>query len=203
MTARTYLFSAALIALSSGCDKESDGTTLSGQVVERGSGRPVSNATVQLHSTPNTGAGAYQPTGDPHPCDAQGRFTFALPDAPGGNLILMASSQLGHYTAYGEAPQVRAGKANNNIRVPVYAPAWLQFKLVDEPPRNRVWITIGGSNTLSAELPYPNDTTFVRPITATENYRVTWDINDGGIRRRVTQDVNVPALDTLTVNIRF
>lgn len=199
---RIYLLLLAAWGLLAACGKD-DTTTVAGQVVERGSGRPVPVARVQLQATPNTGSGAYRPAGDWLDCDAQGRFAFALPETPAGHLILMAAGPLGHYTAYGEAPEVRPGKANKDLRIPTCAPAWLRFQLQDEPPRSRVYIDIGGSNTLAATLPYPRDTAFVRPIADGTNYRVTWDINEGGVRRRYTQDVNVPALDTLPVIIRF
>ncbi|MBC6697741.1 peptidase associated/transthyretin-like domain-containing protein [Hymenobacter puniceus] len=91
MNARPLLLAIGLLALSTSCDKEPDTTTIEGQVVDRINGQPVPNATVQLHVTPNTGAGAYRAVGAPHACDAQGRFSFAA-EAPGGHVILMAHS---------------------------------------------------------------------------------------------------------------
>lgn len=205
-----YLYSwpalLAALALLAGCQKDAGQTTISGQVVERTTGQPVAGTRVQLQALPSAGAyGGFQPVGEPQPTDALGRFSFAA-QPPGGMLIVMASSPLGYYSIYGEVPEIRPGRRNDNLRLPVQAPAWLRFRFIDELPKSRVWIFVGGysSSANNVRLTFPRDTVVLRPVEAWSKSRVTWEILDmQAVKRQYSQDINIPALDTLTVDIRF
>ncbi|GAA4391585.1 hypothetical protein [Hymenobacter koreensis] len=206
MTPPPYYLVVAWLALA-GCRKNDGPTLLEGQVVDRATGRPVAGAWAQLQAQPGSGGvGGYQPAGDRQACDAQGRFSFAA-EPPGGHLIVMAGSAQGHFSSYGEVPAVRAGRRNRDLRVPVQAPAWLRVRLTDEPPASRVWLFVGGFGLSSANhisIALPRDTTVLRPIVAGQDRRIVWHITDiQAVKREYSREVNVPALDTLTLDIRF
>ena len=123
----------------SGCEKESGPTKVSGQVVEFYTGKPVPYGQVQLvASNPNgrinlTGSGGPNAQGDPHVADAQGRFAFTF--AAKRNVNYGLNARLAPYHYGNTEVTIDGGRANNGLRVPVRAFAWVRYVVVNELPK--------------------------------------------------------------------
>jgi hypothetical protein len=214
-TVRTFCWGlgcALLGIVASGCDKESGPTKVSGQVVERYTGKPVPYGQVQLMaSNPNgriniMGGGGPNATGDPHVADAQGRFTFTFEAKRNINYGLRGGLDP-YYYGYTEV-SVDGGRANNGVRVPVYAFAWVRYVVVNELPKppnsvHTLYITGHGSG-LGISLYQPRDTVFIERVTGGTNTSTTWMVTDRqGKSTRYNKNTLVPPLDTLDVRIPF
>jgi hypothetical protein len=111
---------------------------------------------------------------------------------------------LGYFTDWGLAPKLTAGRKNTDLLIPVYAPAWVRFQLVDVPPKNRVSIFLSGYEGNGDRIYYPRDTAVIRPSLAGFSGKFVWVIRDEqGVDKQYSQDVNMIALDTLTVRVPF
>ena len=191
----------ALLLLGS-CAKDSGSTLVEGQVVDSQSGQPVGDVTVQVERAGQ--GGGFTATGPSYPTDAQGRFSFRFEAQAQPTYIVRASSPLGYFTDWIKAPELKAGRKNQNLRVPVLAPAWVRLQLVDEPPKSRVTIAITGYEGSGTQLNFPRDTTFIRPVFAGLTKEIYWLIRDeNGKPTEASQKINPSALDTVTVRIPF
>ncbi|WP_187311454.1 hypothetical protein [Hymenobacter sp. BT188] len=115
----------------------------------------------------------------------------------------MATAPLGYVTDWGLAPSLTAGRKNEDLVIPMYAPAWVRLVLVDEPPKSRVTLNVQGYNGQD-KWPYPaRDTVLIRPILADLTNSVTWLIYEPGQDRKVTYPFQVASLDTVTIRIPF
>ena len=197
----------------SGCDKESGPTKVSGQVVERYTGKPVPHGQVQLMaSNPNgrpiniMGGGGPNATGDPHVADAQGRFTFTFEAKRKSNYGLRGGLDP-YYYGYTEV-SIDGGRANNELRVLVYAVAWVRYVVVNELPKpsktvHTLYIT-GHESGLGISLYQPRDTVIIKRVTGGTTTSTTWVVTDWqGQRTRYDKNTLVPPLDTLDVRIPF
>ncbi len=201
---RCLVLSGLVLLASCNPDNPTTGTTqVSGQVVERQSWRPVGNGTVQVQL--RSSAGGYRPVGDPQACDAQGRFSFAFDATSKFGYLLLAQAPPGYSTDWAEAPELTAGRKNNNIVVPMFAPAWVRLVLVDEPPKRTVSsIFISGYPGSGDRLDYPRDTTLIRRVSADFAREIIWGISDErGNVTRYEQAIKPGPLDTVTVRIPF
>ncbi|AWM31487.1 hypothetical protein [Hymenobacter nivis] len=207
---RTYCQLLALAALG-GCalgpDKSQGPTTAAGQVVEMSTSKPLPNAQVQVWvfrgGSVGGSGGGFAALGAPHPADAQGRFAFGFDAEEGGSYRLRAFRDPGYLTNWGYDVGVSNGQENNDLRVPVQAPAWLRFVIVDEIPKNRIWLNVGGYGQ-GFTLPYPRDMVIIRPMASDIASKVIWTITDEkGKDTQYSKDILVPPLDTLTVRIPF
>ncbi|AMJ66390.1 hypothetical protein [Hymenobacter sp. PAMC 26628] len=201
-----------LAALLGGCalgpDKSQGPTTAAGQVVEMGTNKPLPNAQVQVWAFRGGGVGGsgggFAALGAPHLADAQGRFAFGFDAEEGGSYRLRAFRDPGYLTNWGYDVGVSNGQENNDLRVPVQAPAWVRIQLVDEPPKNRISIYISGYEGNGERISHPRDTALIRPCIAGLTKSINWFItNDKGLETSAHQDVDLKALDTLTVRIPF
>ena len=190
-----------LLALLGSCAKDSGSTLVEGQVVDSQSGQPVGNVTVQVERAGQ--GGGFTTTGPSYPTDAQGRFSFRFEAQAQPTYIVRASSPLGYFTDWIKAPELKAGRKNQNLRVPVLAPAWVRLQLVDEPPRSRVTMVITGYSGSGETLYYPRDTVLIRPILANFKLAITGFITDQGQDKKITQTIEAASLDTVTVRIPF
>ncbi|MBT2559495.1 hypothetical protein J7E24_17040, partial [Hymenobacter sp. ISL-91] len=73
---------------------------------------------------------------------------------------------MGYFTDWSWAPDLKPGRKNEQVRVPVLAPAWVRIQLVDELPKSRIQLSITGYSGSGEQLRYPRDTTFIRTISA-------------------------------------
>ncbi|WP_151087115.1 carboxypeptidase-like regulatory domain-containing protein [Hymenobacter baengnokdamensis] len=193
-----------LCLLLAGChstDPTTGTTTVSGQVVENQTNKPVPNATVQVYHL--SSGGGYVPVGTPFPADKQGHFAFDFNADSKFGYLLMASAPPGYITDWGRAPSLTAGRTNNNITIPTYAPAWVKLQLVDEPPKSRISIYLSGYEGNGDRLYYPRDTTLIRPKLASLPGEIVWAITENGMDRQSSQVINPGPLDTVTVRIPF
>lgn len=198
------IFALIAFALLAGCQKDpTTGTTeVSGQIVESLSKQPVGGGTVQVYHS-STGGG-YVPVGSPYPADAQGRFSFHFEADSKTGYVLLAQAPPGYFTPFYAAPDLTAGRQNQNLVVPMLAPAWVKLQLVDVPPKSRVYIHASGYEGPGDQLYYPRDTTLVRPVLAGFSGKIIWVItNEQGIDTQYSQAVQVGALDTVKVYIPF
>ena len=140
---RPILF--ALLALALGACQGYEGpTTASGIVVDRHTGQPVPNATVQVTGI-NSGLGAGgTSSGNTFPADAQGRFSLSFEASRDRNYTLLAYTASGYASGYGDAPLLNAGRKNDNLLVKTAAPAWVKINCVDDPPFNKVGLNTWG-----------------------------------------------------------
>jgi hypothetical protein len=197
----------------SGCEKESGPTKVSGQVVEFYTGKPVPYGQVQLGaSNPNgqiniiAGSGGPNAKGDPHLADAQGRFTFTFEAKRNINYSLLA--RLDPYYYGNIQVPIDGGRANNDVRVPVSAFAWVRYVIVNELPKppnsvHTLYITGHGSG-LGISIYQPRDTVIIERVTGGTDTRTTWNITDRqGKSTRYDKNTLVPPLDTLDVRIPF
>ncbi|MCB2378520.1 carboxypeptidase-like regulatory domain-containing protein [Hymenobacter sp. BT635] len=179
---------------------------VSGRVVDRHTGQALGGATVQAYAQRGSGlgAGGYAAVAEPHTADAEGNFSFAFLPDPAASYLLLATAPPGYYTIWGEAPTVRRRQPAANLRLPVQAPAYLRIRLLDEPPRSRVWLTVSGYAGPADEFAAPASQTYVRRIDAREPRYIAWSVRDTtGRRTDGAQQVRVTALDTLSITIRF
>ena len=177
-------------------------TAVAGQVVESQSQKPVGQGTVQVYLAGY--GGGYSPTGAPHPCDANGRFAFEFEGQSKESYILLAQAPPGYFTDWAAAPYLTPGRKNQNLVVPVLAPAWVRLVLVDEPPKSRISIYLSGYDGNGDRINNLRDTTLVRPCTVGLTKQIYWAItNEKGEDARYRQDVKFAPLDTVTVRIAF
>ncbi|MBT2559493.1 hypothetical protein J7E24_17030 [Hymenobacter sp. ISL-91] len=196
--------SAALLVLSS-CAKDSGPTLVAGQVVDQVTGQPVAGTTVQVEQRKRgSSGGGYSAIGPVYPTDGQGRFSFRFEAESEPNYIVRASSALGYFTDWSRAPDLKPGRKNEQVRVPVLAPAWVRIQLVDEPPKSRIQLSITGYSGSGEQLRYTRDTTFIRTISAQYTKVISWGIiNEQGIITQSRQNINAASLDTVNVRIVF
>lgn len=204
-----WLFTLAALGSCSklGPDESQGMTVVAGQVVDGSNGQPLANAQVGVWGFYSSGSlgggGGYSALGAPHLADAQGRFSFQFEAAKGTAYTLRAFRAPGYVTNWGTDVNVNNGQANNNLRVPVQAPAWLRFVIVDEPPKSRVWLDVYGYGQ-GFRLNHPRDTVLVRPMDSNLASKVIWIIKDErGVDTQYSKDILVSSLDTLTVRIPF
>jgi hypothetical protein len=187
------------------CERSSSGlTVVEGQVVERSNGKAVPDAYVQLYQPGKSFSSGYSKVGDPLKTDGNGNFSFSYDAETESSNLLMGYSDKGHYSDWQEAPNLSSGRKNKDVKVKVYAPAWVKIKLIDELPKSRVWISIWGYNERGDFLTLPSDTVFYRSAIADFQDRVTWDITDEqAVKTRYYKDFKVAGMDTVTIEIKF
>ncbi|MDO7875451.1 hypothetical protein Q5H93_11975 [Hymenobacter sp. ASUV-10] len=189
--------------------EESGLTRVRGQVVLADSNTPVPTpppVQVWAQATGGMIGSAYAPVGAPHATDEQGKFDFSFPAEGGQQYVLRAAEgRLGYYTDWNLARALRKGE-ENEVRLPVYAPAWIRLDLVDEPPRSRVWMFFSGFGGGGLTVPYPRDTTLIFPYLTgpgKESF-IFWAIKDTlGRETEYRRTFIQPPLDTQRVRIAF
>ncbi|AMR27594.1 hypothetical protein A0257_11130 [Hymenobacter psoromatis] len=176
-------------------------TTVSGQVVQYQTTKGVPNATVQVYHA--SSGGGYVPVGSGYPADATGHFAFAFAADSKTGYLLLANAPPGYSTDWALAPSLTAGRSNDNIIIPTYAPAWVKLQLVDEPPKSRVVIHTQGYDGPGDTFYYPRDTAVVRPLLTGFKSAVFWWVREQGTEQPYSQKINPAALDTVIVRIPF
>ncbi|MBU6119581.1 hypothetical protein [Hymenobacter siberiensis] len=202
---------AAALLLGGCADHDGEGpATVSGQVVSETTRQPVPRPPqVQLWQRAQsagslTGGAAYAPLGAPHATDAQGRFAFSFEAEARREYVLRAAGGLGYYTDWARAPALRGGQQNTGVQVPAAAPAWIRLDLVDELPRNRVWMFFSGFGGGGLQLPFPRDTSVVFPYLAGQENFIYWRITNAQGQETTGQRTFTQApLDTQRVRIAF
>ena len=198
---RSFLFGGSVLLLSS-CKKDADSTLVEGQVVDSQKGQPVAGTSVQVEQAGTSGG--FTAVGPVYPTDGQGHFSFHFEAEATPTYIVRAGSPLGYFTDWTRAPTLKAGRKNEQLRVPVLAPAWVRLQLVDEPPKSRVSMYVSGFQGDGQRLNYPRDTTFIRYGLAQYMKVIYWVItNNQGVDAQYSQQINPAALDTVTVRIAF
>ena len=131
----------ALAALAS-CEKDptTGTTTVSGQVVESTSRKPVAGATVQVYQEAK--GGGYAQAAAPVQADGQGRYTLSFEATSTSGYAVFAQAAPGYFTPAYAAPSITSGRANDNIVIPMLAPAWVRLQLVDEPPKSKIYMYV-------------------------------------------------------------
>lgn len=191
----------ALLGACSSNDPTTGTTKVKGQVVESQSRKPVGNGTVQVWLAGK--GGGYGAVGQAYACNAQGRFSFDFDAESKNGYLLKAEAPPGYITDWAVAPELTAGRNNKDVIVPVLAPAWVRFTLVDEPPKSQVIIHIQGYEGSGETLRYPQDTILIRPLLADFKTGLLWSVNDNGSEKASNTYVQPSALDTVTVRIAF
>jgi len=188
-----------------GCQGYEGPTTASGQVVDRHTGQPVPNATVQVTGIASgLGAGGTS-QGNTFPADAQGRFSLSFEASANRNYTLLAYTASGYASGYGDAPLLNAGRKNDNVIVKTAAPAWVKINCVDDPPLSKLGLYTGGYDG-SGDNQYvgPGNFSYVRPIGSNSPGQIYCELTDEkGNSTVIKQPVNVANFDTATVTIHF
>jgi len=202
---KTLFFFLSVAGALAGCgtDPTTGSTLVAGQAVTGPASRPVGGALVQVYRKGS--GGGYGEVGDPHPADGQGRFSFQFEATGTSGYIVRATAPPGYFTGWTDAPTLTAGRKNTGLVIPMYAPAWVRFQLVDLPPKSRVSIFLAGYQGNGDRLNYPRDTAVIRPSLAGFAGKFTWVITDerGIDTQYYSQNVNMIELDTLTVRVPF
>ena len=199
-------FSYILLALVLGACQGYEGpTTASGIVVDRHTGQPVPNATVQVTGI-NSGLGAGgTSSGNTFPADAQGRFSLSFEASRDRNYTLLAYTASGYASGYGDAPLLTAGRKNDNLLVKTAAPAWVKITCVDDPPLSKIGLTTAGYlGSGDNQTVGPGNFSFVRPTSSNLAFELYSRISDE--KGNITENkapVNVANFDTATVTIHF
>ena len=201
---RPILF--ALLSLAfAGCQGYEGPTTASGQVVDRHTGQPVPNATVQVTGI-NSGLGAGGTSqGNTFPADAQGRFSLSFEASANRNYTLMAYTASGYASGYGDAPLLTAGRKNDNVIVKTAAPAWVKINCVDDLPLSKVGLTTAGyAGSSEDQIVGPGNFLFVRPTASNLSTQLYWKIvQENGQSAEFRQPYTAANFDTVTVTIHF
>ncbi|MGI4873932.1 MAG: hypothetical protein ACRYFX_22460 [Janthinobacterium lividum] len=197
------LSSLLLLAGLAGCmqDPTTGTTTVSGQVVENQSRKPVGGATVQVYQEAKSGG--YAPVSTPVQADGQGHFSLSFEAESTSGYAVFAQAYPGYYTPAYAATGITAGRANKDVVVPMLAPAWVRLKLVDEPPKSPVVITTDGYEGSGDTFYYPQDTVVIRPLIFGSKPIISWWIDENGKTRNSSNSIQPNALDTVTVRIPF
>ncbi|MGI4873933.1 MAG: hypothetical protein ACRYFX_22465 [Janthinobacterium lividum] len=202
---KAHTISSLLLLLGvAGCtqDPTTGTTTVSGQVVENQSRKPVGGATVQVYQTAKSGG--YAPVSTTFQADGQGHFALSFEATSTSGYAVFAQAYPGYFTPAYAATGITAGRANKDVVVPMLAPAWVRLQLVDEPPKNNISIYTSGYEGPGDRLYYPGDTVLFRPLIAGFSGRINWSITDEkGINTHHYQTISVGALDTAKVRIPF
>lgn len=189
-----------------GCARYEGPTQVSGQVVDRFTGQPVPNATVQVGGiTSGLGAGGTS-QGTSYQADGQGRFAFSFEADAKQNYTLFASTPSGYASDYGDCPLLKAGHQNDNLLVKTAAPAWVKINCVDDAPLGKIGLYTDGYRTGSGENQNigPGNFSFIRPMLSNTAGSIYWEILD--MQGKVTknrQPLTVASFDTATVTIHF
>ncbi len=197
-------FSLLLLALSS-CHSYEGPTTASGQVVDRFTGQPVPNATVQVAGLASGQGLSGTNFGNSVEANAQGRFSLAFEAKKPVNYTLFASTPSGYASDYGDSPILKNGSKNDNLLVKTAAPAWVKINCVDDPPASKIGLTTTGYNGSGDNQNVgPGNFSFVRPTQSNSAGLIYWRIIDE--KAKVTEfqkPLTVSNFDTVTVTIHF
>lgn len=201
-----FLLTLLAAALTLSMCKRSDGDTLcEGTVVDKHDNTRVANAMVGVYVAGQSGGlGGGYVLKEEHQADASGNFAFQIGDDANG-MLLRASTSLGHYTPYAEAPSLRGGKNNKDLVVRVQAPAWLRVNIVSQPPHDTAAISFGGSlPSIGTGILYGRDTTILMMVQGNTSLYAYWRITrQYGNQTNGSQDVYCPGLDTTSIQVTY
>lgn len=202
---KNYIFYGLLALSAAGCHSYEGPTMASGQVVDRFTGQPVPNATVQVAGLASGQELSGTNFGNSFPADAQGRFSLSFEAKQPVNYTLFASTPSGYASDYGDSPILKNGSKNDNLLVKTAAPAWVKINCVDDPPASRVGLTTAGYiGSSEDQVLGPGNFSFVRPVISNLSNSIYWKIVDNqgkAVERR--QPYTVANFDTVTVTIHF
>ncbi len=195
-----------ILALALGaCHRDEGPTTATGQVVDRFTGQPIPNATVQVAGLASGQGLGGTNFGNSFPADAQGRFSLNFEAKQPVNYTLFASTPSGYASDYGDSPILKNGRKNENVLVKAVAPAWVKINCVDDPPLAQVGLeTQGYSGSGDRQNVGPNNFSFIRPTLSNLSTQINWRIADkqGNITNGI-QPYTAANFDTVTVTIHF
>ncbi len=188
-----------------GCERYEGPTQVSGQVVDRFTGQPVPNATVQVGGIASgLGAGGTS-QGNSYQADGQGRFAFSFEADARQNYTLFASTPSGYASDYGDCPLLKAGHKNDNLQVKTAAPAWVKINCVDDAPLGKVGLyTQGYNGSVDNQYVGPGNFSFVRPAISNNPSTINWRMIDAQAQVSTGKIPFTTAnFDTATVTIHF
>ncbi|AMR27596.1 hypothetical protein A0257_11140 [Hymenobacter psoromatis] len=197
-----------LLASCHATDPTTGTTTVSGQVVQYQTTKGVPNAIVQVYHA--SSGGGYLPVGSGYPADATGHFTFNFDADSKTGYLLLANAPPGYSTDWALAPSLTAGRKNEGLVIPTYAPTWLKLRLINTSHKKQYSISIQGyaGAAIGGQGDFfydPRDTTLIRTTQAIYYpTSVSWFITgrDGSTSQNY-QSINPGPLDTTTVRIPF
>lgn len=200
---QVFLFILLLLSACHNADPTIGTTSVSGQVVVYQTSKGVPNASVQVYHA--SSGGGYIPVGSPYPADANGNFAFSFEARYASDYLLLANAPPGYITDWVLAPELKAGRKNENIMILTYAPAWVKIRLANDSGRKRQYISITGYSGSGEMIRYPRDTVFVRPILSGFRTAIAWGIQDKetSAYSEGSQYVQPSSLDTVAVRIPF
>jgi hypothetical protein len=140
--------------------------------------------------------------------DANGKFAFIF--ETDGDCILRGFTQQGYSTTWSDGEELKEGRNNKNLKVKMRAPAWVKYKLVNQPPLDTVSkLYVSGFNTDINGQQYVNfynlssDTSLIKEISANEERSITWYYYEKGIMIKEAKKIIFPPLDTVEVVINY
>ncbi len=195
-----------LLALALGaCHRDEGPTTATGQVVDRFTGQPIPNATVQVAGLASGQGLGGTTLGNSFPADAQGRFSLSFEAKQPVNYALFASTPSGYASDYGDSPILKNGRKNDNLLIKTAAPAWVRINCVDDPPLAKIGLNTWGYNGSGDNQNVgPGNYSFVRPTLSNLAQNFIWEVRDAQANLiKGTQPYTVANFDTVTVTIHF
>lgn len=202
------LFITLIISLLSSCGKAKGRTQIEGQVLEKGSNRPVANANV-IFSQCVAGDGTFSPKIcldiETVKTDAEGRFTFTKDDDDADEYRIRAEKE-----NYGKTVEVfqtaPAEEKTKNIKLTLPAFAWIKFHIKNVNPFDDSDLIIGpGSSGTGSYYFYGKkvDTIYsIRYIGNSDN-NINWYITKNGINTSHSQSIYTKGLDTSFYEIKY
>jgi hypothetical protein len=188
------------------CKQPRDGqTTSQGQVRDLHTGAAVANATVSLMRNKVSSSSAAYSFVQSWQADENGNFEFGFEGDEDYSYVLMASTPLGYYTPWNNAPRLTSGRKNKELKVPAQAPAWVRVNLVDESPLGTIRFSIWGFKDDFYGPIYPiADTSFVKRVDGGIESSIHYAINNASGNAPIHHvSVSPNALDTTSITIQF
>lgn len=194
-----------LVMLVFGACKRLDGeTVVEGQLIDKSTGNAVkSKGKVAVY---NAGKG-YSFLFEKE-TDDNGKFSFRFEGE--GDYVLRGYTRQGYYTNWSDAVELKEGHNNKYLKVKMLAPAWVKFRLVNQPPLDTVpVIHIQNFNTdengqFSISLyNQSKDTSFVKGVTGNESRTIVWYFYRLSGPETIRREFYFPSLDTTEVVILY
>jgi hypothetical protein len=198
------LLCAALGFAFTSCKRLDGETVVEGQLIDRDTGQAVkSKGKIAVFAASSGYRFLFEKE-----TDTNGKFAFRFEAED--DCILRGFTDQGYSTTWSDGVELKEGHNNKNLKVKMRAPAWVKFKLINQPPLDTVpVIYIQGFNSdqygnfSAAIYKLSQDTSFTKEISANETRTITWYFSRNVGMERYEKDLIFPPLDTVEVVIPF
>jgi Carboxypeptidase regulatory-like domain len=199
------------------CGKRND-TGITGQVTERGTGKPIANAKVIFSQCVSGDDFAGTPI-----CidiattltDAQGKYTFLQEDDKESDRYKIRVEKKHHFNEMPAYHLVNAKDKTDNVNFTMMATAWVKFHIKNQNPTDDL-DKIFAPGSVSVSGPYiflgkTIDTTYTLGNTSVGNFyfkgnnknNIDWFVRKNGIIKQYQDSIFLQSLDTTFYEIKY